>query len=51
LLSREVKSQEDFWETIDSNTKLATEEGLADFAQGRDQDFFQYMKTAHGVER
>jgi hypothetical protein len=50
LLSREVKSQEDFWETIDNKTKQAIEEGLADFAQGRDQDFFQYMKTAHGVE-
>jgi hypothetical protein len=51
LLSREVKSREDFWETIDGDTKIAIEEGITNFATGKDHDFFEYMKTAHGVER
>ena len=51
LLSRELRSQEDFWDTLDDQTKAAIEEGIAYADAGRDTDFFQYMKTAHGVER
>jgi hypothetical protein len=51
LLSRELRSQEDFWDTLDDQTKAAIEECIADADAGRDTDFFQYMKTAHGVER
>ncbi|MHA4737585.1 hypothetical protein [Dyadobacter sp. MSC1_007] len=53
LLSQELRSQEDFWDTLDDQTKAAIEEGIADADAdaGRDTDFFQYMKTAHGVER
>lgn len=51
LLSRELKSQEDFWDTLDDETKARIEEGIADADAGRDTDFFQYMKTAYGVGR
>ena len=51
LLSREAKSQEDFWHNIDDQTKSAINEGVADFEASRDSDFFDYMKSAHGIER
>jgi len=49
LLSRELKSQEDFWDTLDDQTKAAIEEGIADADAGRDTDAFQYMKSAYGI--
>ena len=49
LLSRELKSQEDFWDTLDDETKAAIEEGIADGDAGRDIDAFQYMKSAYGI--
>jgi len=51
LLSREAKSQEDFWHNVDDETKFAINEGLADFDAGRHSDFFDYMKSSHGIER
>ncbi|MCF0042327.1 hypothetical protein [Dyadobacter fanqingshengii] len=51
LLSREAKSQEDFWHNLDDQTKSAINVGLADFDAGRDSDFFDYMKSSHGIER
>lgn len=50
LLSREAKSQEDFWEALDSDTKKAINEGISDIANGRDSDFFEHMKKSYGIE-
>lgn len=49
LLSRELKSQEDFWDTLDDQTKAAIDEGIADADAGRDTDAFQYMRSAYGI--
>ncbi|WP_031528381.1 hypothetical protein [Dyadobacter crusticola] len=38
LLSREAKSQEDFWEVLDDKTKAAIVEGLSDFDSGKHSD-------------
>jgi len=51
LLSREAKSQEDFWGNLDSNTKAAIDEGIADFDTGKHSDFFDHMKSSYGIER
>ncbi|WP_439559171.1 hypothetical protein [Dyadobacter sp.] len=51
LLSREAKSQEDFWESLDDQTKAAIGQGLADFDSGKHSDFFDHMKSAYGIER
>lgn len=51
LLSRQAKSQQDFWENLDDETKSSINEGLTDFEMGRDSDFFEYMKVTYGVER
>ncbi|KQS25504.1 hypothetical protein [Dyadobacter sp. Leaf189] len=45
LLSREAKSQEDFWEGLDDKTKAAIGEGLSDFDSGKHSNFFDHMKA------
>ena len=51
FLARKAQVEEDFWDTLDEETKAAIEEGIADADAGRDVDFFAYMKDTHGIER
>lgn len=51
FLARKAHADEDFWHTIDEETKAAIEEGIADADAGRDTDFFAYMKNTYGIER
>ncbi|QRR03104.1 hypothetical protein [Dyadobacter sandarakinus] len=51
LLSREARSNDDFWDALDADAKASIQEGIANFHDGKHVDFFDYMKSTHGIDR
>jgi hypothetical protein len=55
LLSREAElekeNQKDFWLDLDSETKLAIEQGLGEMQRKETVGAFDFMKDKYGIQR